>query len=154
VTSCLTGAVHSGQEGVGPEVWRALPFIRRCHGAPLSIRGRTAVLPGMPGPHAGSSRLKACLSSQRDRQALASRVSSDALAAGRDRRGHTRNAAVLEVRRTFVTSRLSAAYLAAAYAQVAPTHRRPTRMTEGAKVPIAEVTWRRAAGEGRRIRDV
>lgn len=77
--------------------------------------------------------------------------------AGSHRRGHlvgTTATAVLEVRRTFVSSRLSAVYLAAAYAQVVPTYRRRTRLTDGYKVPIDEVTWQRAAGEGRGIRDV
>jgi hypothetical protein len=158
VTRRLAGAGHSGQGGVDPEVWLAvLPFIRRCHGASVSVRCRTAVLQGMPGPRAGSShRRRAHASTRRDRPSLASRVSSDAVDAGGNRHGHTGTAAavVLEVRRTFVSNRLSAGYLAAAYAQVIPTHQRRTRLADRAQVPIAEVTWRRAVEEGRGIRDV
>ncbi len=62
----------------------------------------------------------------------------------------TSEAAVLEVRRTFVTSRLSPAYLAAAYAQVVPGHRRRMGRTEANTAPSAETTGRRAAGEGSR----
>jgi hypothetical protein len=157
VTSTLTGAVYSGQKGVDPEVWRVLPFVQRCHGVSLSARRSTAVVHGVPGSAADSS---CCFgahpSAHRGRQSLASAVSSDALAIGshRGRQTRTAGAVVLEVRRTFVPSRLSAAYLAAAYAQVVPGHRRRTGVTEAPKVPLAEPTWRRAAGEGRGIRDV
>jgi hypothetical protein len=158
VTRRLVRAGHSGQEGVDPEVWLAvLPFIRRCDGACLSVPCRTAVLQGMPGPRAGSSHCRqAHASTRRDRALLVSGVSSDGVAAGGNRRGHTGTTAavVLEVRRTFVSNRLSAVYLTAAYAQVVPTHRRRTSLNDRAKVPIPEVTWRRAVEEGRGIRDV
>jgi hypothetical protein len=85
-------------------------------------------------------------------------VPSDALAAEGERddrrRTSVRRAEVLEVRRTFVVSRLSAAYLASAYAQVVPRRRRRMGHTEVHEAPFAEATETHAVGEGRGIRDV
>src|SRR5919201_1226117 len=117
----VTGAVHSGQGGVDPEVWLRLPLIRRCPGASLQARRPTAVLHRVLGSDAGPSRLLGPHRlAQYGRQSLASPVSSDALATGSRRSGQTgtADAALLEVGRTFVPNRLSGAYLAAAYAQV------------------------------------
>ena len=85
-------------------------------------------------------------------------VPSHALAAEGEREDRRktstgRGEVLLEVRRTFVAGRLSAAYLAAAYAQVVPRHRRRMGHPEVREAPF-EATGQRAAGEGRGIRDV
>src|SRR5437879_4416939 len=90
----------------------------------------------------GSRRRPSARRSAHGRHSLASAVPSDALAAGGDRGGKRRASApaVLQVRRTFVTSRLSTAYLAAAYAQVVPGHWRRMGMADANQAPIAEAT--------------
>jgi len=79
-------------------------------------------------------------------------VPSDTLATGGRQGSQQRTspaADALEVRRTFVASRLSAVYLAAAYAQVVPRHRRRMGLTEIRQSPFAEAAEKRTAGEGR-----
>ena len=154
----LTRAVHSGQQVVNPGNWPVLPIARRCHGGSPQTRCRNAATQGAPGscsPSTSTRRLqRAQLLADVGRQS--SPVPSDALAAGKEQgdRRRTSDAEVLEVRRTFVASRLNAAYLAAAYAQVVPRHRRRMGVTEVHEAPFDERTRKRAAGEGRGIRDV
>jgi hypothetical protein len=157
VTSTLSGSMHSGREGVDPEVWRVCPLVRRYHGAYRPARSPMAVPQGMPGSAADASfDLETHPSARRGQHWLASPVSTDALATDNHRRGHTTTmeAVVLEIRRTFVPSRLSATYLAAAYAQVVPDRRRRTGVSHAAEAPKSDTSWRRAVGEGGGIRDV
>jgi hypothetical protein len=155
----LTKAVHSGQQVVNPDCWPVLPLARRCHVGSLQTRCRNAATQGAPGSCSPSTRRPTraqLLLADDGRQS--SPVPSDALAAegerGDRRRSSARHTEVLEVRRTFVASRLSAAYLAAAYADVVPRHRRRMGLIEVDKAPFAEAPPKRAVGEGRGIRDV
>src|ERR1700730_7985978 len=136
----LTRAVHSGQQVVNPGNWPVLPLARRCHVGSPQTRCRNAAAHGAPGSFSPSTRRppKAQLLADDGRQS--SPVPSDALAAEGERddrrRTSARRAEVLEVRRTFVVSRLSATYLAAAYAQVVPRHRRRMGHTEVHETPF------------------
>jgi hypothetical protein len=151
VKTRLLGSGHSGRTGVDLEAWPVLPFVRRCPGASRPARCPPAVLQVVPGSATASGyRRGARPVAHGGRQALASPMSTDALATSHCQGGQPRpaDAAVLEVRRTFVPNRLSAAYLAAAYAHVVPDHRRRTGATDALTAPLAEPPRWRAAGEG------
>jgi hypothetical protein len=153
-----TRAVHSGQQVVNPGEWPVLLLARRCHLGSPHTRCRNAVTQGARGSCSPSARCPPRAQLLADDGRQSSPVPSDALAeeGERDARRRTsaRCAEVLEVRRTFIVSRLSAVYLAAAYAQVVPRHRRRMSHTEVHEAPFAEATEKRAVGEGRGIRDV
>jgi hypothetical protein len=154
----LTRAVHSGQQVVNPGNWPVLPLTRRCHVGSPQTRCRNAATQGALGSRSPSTRRPPRAQLLADAGGQSSPVPSDALAAEGERddrrRTSVRRAEVLEVRRTFVVSRLSAAYLASAYAQVVPRHRRRMARTVVREAPFAEATETRAVGEGRGIRDV
>src|SRR5450759_5813340 len=145
-----TRAVHSGQQVVNPGNWPVLPLARRCHVGSQQARCRKTPTLGLRSP-SGCRPAKAHLSADDGRQS--SPVPSDALAAGVEQgsQRRTSDAEVLQVRRTFVASRLSAAYLAAAYADVVPRQRRRMGLIEVDKAPFAEAPAKRAVGEGRGI---
>jgi len=146
-----TSTVHSGQEVVNPGHWPVLPPARRCHVGSPQVRRRNTATPGAPGSCSRSTRRRPRVRLSADNDRHASPVPSDALATGGQPGNPRRTSATeaLEVRRTFVASRLSAVYLAAAYAQVVPRHRRRMGLTEMRQSPVAEATGTRAAGEGR-----
>ncbi len=155
----LTRAGHSGQQVVNPGSWPVLPLARRCHVGSPQARCRNTPTQGTPGSCSASTRRPPRVQLLADDGRQSSPVPSYALAAegewGDRRKTSTgRGEVLLEVRRTFVASRLSAAYLAAAYAQVVPRHRRRMGHPEVREAPFVEATGQRAAGEGRGIRDV
>jgi hypothetical protein len=112
--SFLTGAFHSGQEVVNPGCEPVPLTTRRCAGAALADRPRYHPRVSLPS--------RGCC----QHLLVLPVVSSDALAEPNGAGGHTTtaDAVVLEVRRTFEPSRLGAACLAAAYAQIVPVHQR------------------------------
>ncbi len=158
--SFLTKAVHSGQEVVNPGREPVLLTARRCAGA----------LPTGSSPPAayttadGRALLGFCSGSRRYRRVLPPSlrrhepvVPTDELA-GTTRaadQGTTSGRSELEVRRTFEPGRLSATYLAAAYAQLVPVHQRRVRVSHVAESTAARVVAPdgaplRASSEGRR----
>ncbi len=148
----VTRAVHSGQEVVNPGHWPVLPLARRCHVGSPQVRRRNTTTSGAPGSCSPSTRRRPRVHPSADDGRHSSPVPSDTLATGGQQGNQQRTspaADALEVRRTFVASRLSAVYLAAAYAQVVPRHRRRMGLTEIRQSPFAEAAEKRTAGEGR-----
>lgn len=111
--SFLTRSFHSGQGVVNPGREPVPLTTGRCTGASPTARRRYHPRVSLP-------------SSGRCQHLLLPVVSSDALAGSNGADGHstTPDAVVLEVRRTFEPTRLGAACLAAAYAQIVPVHQR------------------------------
>jgi hypothetical protein len=149
--SNVTRAVHSGQEVVNPAYWPVLSLARRCHVGSPQVRRRNTTTCGAPGSCSKSTRRPPRVHLSADDGRQSSPVPSDALAAGGHQGDQRRMLAseALEVRRTFVVSRLSAAHLAAAYAQIVPRHRRRLDVTEVRQAPFAEAAGKHAAGESR-----
>jgi hypothetical protein len=148
----MTRLVHSGQEVVNPGHWPVLPLARRCHVGSPQVRRRNTPTSGAPGSCSPSARRRPRVHLSADDGRHSSPVPSDTLATGGqpgDQQRTSPAADALEVRRTFVASRLSAVYLAAAYAQVVPRHRRRMGLTEIRQSPFAEAAEKRTAREGR-----
>ncbi len=135
----VTRVVHSGQEVVNPGNWPVLPLARRCHVGSPQVRRRNTTLSGAPGSCSPSTRRRPRVHPSADDGRHSSPVPSDTLAT-RGQQGNQQRtspaADALEVRRTFVASRLSAVYLAAAYAQVVPRHRHRMGLTETCQSPL------------------
>jgi hypothetical protein len=152
----VTRAVHSGQEVINPGRWSVLPLARRCHVGSPQVRRRNTTTSGAPGSCSPSTRRptrrRPRVHPSADDGRHSPPVPSDTLATGGQQGNQRRTspaADALEIRRTFVASRLSAVYLAAAYAQVVPRHRRRMGLTEIRQSPFAEAAEKRTAGEGR-----
>ena len=148
----VTRPVHSGQEVVNPDRWPVLPLARRCHVGSPQVRRRNTLTSGAPGSCSPSTRRRPRVHLSADDGRHSSPVPGDTLATGGQPGNQPRTspaADALEVRRTFVASRLSGVFLAAAYAQVVPRHRRRMGLTEIRQSPFAEAAEKRTAGEGR-----
>ncbi len=144
--------VDSGQEVLNPACWPVLPLARRCHVGSPQVRRRNTTTSGAPGSCSPSTRRRPRVDPSADYGRHSSPVPSDTLATGGQPGNQQRTspaADALEVRRTFVASRLSAVYLAAAYPQVVPRYRHRMGLTEVRQAPLAEATGKRAVGEGR-----
>lgn len=139
----LTSAGHSGQQVVNPDIRPVLPLARRCHVGSPQARCRNTPTQGTPGSCSPSLRRPPSVQLLADDGRQSSPVPSHTVAAEGEREDRRktsgRGEVLLEVRRTFVASRLSAAYLAAAYAQVVPRHRRRMGHTEVREAPFVEV---------------
>ena len=132
-------AVHSGQEVVNPGDWPVLPLARRCHVGSPQVRRRTTPASRAPGSCSPSTRRRPRVHPSADDGRHSSPVPSDTLATGGQQGNQQRTspaADALEIRRTFVASRLSAVFLAAAYAQVVPRHRRRMGLTDIRQSPL------------------
>lgn len=158
--SFLTRTSHSGQEVVNPGDEPALVTARRCAGAPPTRSSR----PTANGTVDRRAWLGCCSQSGRHLRVLPSSpgghepvVPSDELAGTHAASDQATPAGtpVLEVRRTFEPGRLSAVYLAAAYARVVPIHQRRVRASDvagstAARLMDTDGAPLRASSEGRR----
>ena len=121
----LTWPGHSGQEVVNPGCEPVPLTTGRCAGASLTARRSYQPRVSMP-------------SSRRCERLVLLLVSSDALTGPNGAAGSSTasDAVVLEMRRTFEPSRLGAACLAAAYAQILPVHQRRVRRVNRSGVSV------------------